>query len=132
VAVIRRSKTATNVITSVFKSIEDIEKAERLEISQKDILFGESHAFVFQNPERMHLFEKICKHGEELGKFCSVNNGVNTGNAASVLLSETKKGKMYRKILEGKDIFRYSIIWGKNWINYDPSMNDPAASRRVS
>jgi hypothetical protein len=90
--------------------------------SQNQILIGENKAFNFQEKHINSLFEKIKKQGKELNYFCSVNNGVNTGNAANILLSQKQKTSNYLKILEGKDISRYHIRWNGNWINYDPSL----------
>ncbi|MBS1646243.1 MAG: N-6 DNA methylase [Bacteroidetes bacterium] len=91
-------------------------------INQKEILIGENKSFSFTNPIFQKVLNKIYLHGEKLDFFCSVNNGVNTGNVAKVLLSEKSQGKTYKKILEGKDINRYCTNWKGLWINYDPTI----------
>ena len=91
---------------------------------QSQILIGENKVFNFQEKHINTLFEKIKQQGTMLDNFCSVNNGVNTGNAANVLLSKQQKTTQFLKILEGKDIHRYFIQWNGNWINYDPTLKN--------
>lgn len=100
------------------KQEEFIEK-EFIEIKQKDLLFGDFKIISIKNTESLKLLNKIIKVSLKLSEFCSVNNGVNTGNAAKILLANENKGIHYRKILEGKNINKYHIAWGGLWINYD-------------
>ena len=91
-------------------------------LSQKDILIGENRSFSFLSPIHQILVNKLFKENKKLDYFCSVNNGVNTGNAANVLLYDSAQNKNYRKILEGKDINRYTTKWKGLWINYDTTL----------
>ena len=93
-----------------------------ISINQKEILVGDNKSFSFSNPEKQKLISKIFNQSNKLDYFCSVNNGVNTGNAANVLLSDKPLNKNYRKILEGKDINRYVTRWKGLWIHYDPTL----------
>jgi len=113
-----------NVNLLTFSSIDDFYKKtfNSILISQKNILIGENKSFNFQDEKTNSLFEKINQAGVALGEICSVNNGVNTGNAANILLSKEPKTEKYLKIIEGKDVNRYSIKWNNNWINYDSNL----------
>lgn len=113
-----------NINLLTYTSSDDFIKTTQnlIQISQKNILIGENKSFTFQDKTTNSLFEKINKTGTSLGEICSVNNGVNTGNAANVLLSKEKKSEKYLKIIEGKDVNRYSINWNGNWINYDSNL----------
>jgi hypothetical protein len=93
-----------------------------ISINQKEILVGDNKSFSFSNPEKQKLISKIFNQSNKLDYFCSVNNGVNTGNAANVLLCDKPLNKNYRKILEGKDINRYVTRWKGLWIHYDPTL----------
>lgn len=101
---------------------EEFTLAKSFLINQKDILIGENKSFSFSNPETQKIVFKISNENPKLEFFCSVNNGVNTGNAANILLSEKPLNKNYRKILEGKDINRFRTKWKGLWIHYDPSL----------
>jgi hypothetical protein len=90
-------------------------------IPQDNILSGDSLSFSFNSSSNSYILDKISKY-EKLEKFCSVNNGVNTGNTANILLSEKKINEKYKKILEGKNIHRYSITWKNLYINYDSNL----------
>lgn len=101
---------------------EEFSKKTPIIINQKNILIGENKSFSFAKPEIQKIISKLTSENPKLDYFCSVNNGVNTGNAANILLSEKAENKNYRKILEGKDINRYKTQWKGLWINYDPSL----------
>ncbi len=96
--------------------------ANSILIKQKEILISEYKSFSFSNPETQKIVSKISKSNPKLEFYCSVNNGVNTGNAANFLLSEKSLNNNYRKILEGKDINRFRTKWKGLWIHYDPSL----------
>jgi adenine-specific DNA-methyltransferase len=78
--------------------------------------------YSFFNNDNLNLMEKICTHSVTLESVAEIKNGVNTGNAANVLLSHHKDSPNHRRILEGKNINRYSVIWRDLWINYDPTL----------
>jgi adenine-specific DNA-methyltransferase len=112
-----------NINNSVrVREIEQKEEFENIEfnvVEQSNILFGEYSNFTVQNQSRKDLCIKLEQRSKKLEFFCSVNNGVNTGNAANILLSKSKETPLHRKILEGKDVNRFAINWGGYWINYD-------------
>jgi hypothetical protein len=119
---VSKNQPTGKVKVAVLDSTEAISNPLWRIIDQEKVLFGENNAFVFESPEIMSLFTKIKSKGIPLGNYCSVNNGVNTGNAANFLLADQPKSQTYRKLLEGKDVHRYFITWGGNWINYDPNL----------
>ena len=108
--------------TFEINNIEEFVIAKPIFIKQKNILIGMNKSFSIVKPETQIIVSKLSKNNPKLDFFCSVNNGVNTGNAANVLLSEKPLNKKYRKILEGKDINRFSTKWKNLWIHYDPSL----------
>ncbi|MBU4242595.1 MAG: Eco57I restriction-modification methylase domain-containing protein, partial [Nanoarchaeota archaeon] len=80
--------------------------------------------FLLLNQSYLSLLRKIESKSTFLGKLTEISNGVNTGNAAPILLSKKQQNSMYRKILEGKDICRYSLTWNGLWINYDRTLKN--------
>jgi hypothetical protein len=92
----------------------------------KQSYFSKSDIFQFfiSDASTIALIENIKKETKKLSEICLINNGVNTGNAAKILLSNKKETELYRKILEGKDINRYFIQWNGLWVNYDPSLKN--------
>ena len=103
-------------------SKDEFSSKKPLIINQEEILIGDNKSFSFSNPTHQLLINKILKENPKLEFFCSVNNGVNTGNAANVLLYEKAFNNKYRKILEGKNINRYTTNWKGLWINYDTTL----------
>jgi len=125
ICIFKKSNTIDNNVNSlIFKSSNDfiMNTQKIIQIPQKKILIGENNSFNFQDEATNSIFEKIRRVGVSLGEICSVNNGVNTGNAANILLSKEKKTDKHLKIIEGKDVNRYSLNWNTNWINYDTNL----------
>jgi hypothetical protein len=120
IIIFEKNKPNENIILGKeIKSTKLFYSSDFLSIKQTQILFGEFKIFSIRDDSSNSLLEKIIKNSQRLDSFCSVNNGVNTGNAAKILLSTEKISALHRKILEGKNINRYSINWGGLWINYD-------------
>lgn len=108
-------------ITKDIKSVENFNLVKEIRIKQSEILVGDNKSFSFLDMTQLNLIKKISSHNK-IDFYCSVNNGVNTGNCAEILLSDTPKNSQYRKILEGKNINRYSTNWRGLWINYDSTL----------
>lgn len=106
----------------VVKSPSKLETLEKISIPQE--IFGNSpHKFFSINTEEGNSFiDKINNSTDSLGSICLVKNGVNTGNAAKILLGKERVGDNHRKILEGKDINKYELNWSGMWINYDKNL----------
>lgn len=115
------SKSNNIVITKDIKNVSNFNSTTGIKIKQSEILVGDNKSFSFLNKSQLDLIDKISRHNK-IDFYCSVNNGVNTGNCAEILLSDRCMGKSYRKILEGKNINRYSTNWKGLWINYDPTL----------
>ncbi|HYM19793.1 MAG TPA: TaqI-like C-terminal specificity domain-containing protein [Candidatus Kapabacteria bacterium] len=116
------TSNTTLVEVAVHENPKELEAAQYSKVKQATIISGDNQAFSFLNEILRSLMEKIKIEGVPLEEICSVNNGVNTGNAADILLSRENKGQTYRRILEGKDVNRYGISWGGWWVNYDPEL----------
>ena len=108
-----------NIVNAASIGTLDLENVSFNKISQYKYLQSFQNRFYVNTNETAELFSKIMSNKLMLGEVCDIKNGVNTGNAAKILLSETKKYKKSRPILEGKDVNRFSINWGGLWINYD-------------
>ena len=123
ICLIKRNKNNSEnvVVTKEIKSINNFNSSSVVKIRQSDILVGGNKSFSFLNKTQLQLIDKISSHGR-VDIYCSVNNGVNTGNCAEILLSDKRRNKNYRKILEGKNVNRYATNWKGLWINYDPSL----------
>jgi hypothetical protein len=123
ICLFKNSKSDFNniVTTKDIKNIDNFNSSTLIEIKQSDILVGDNKSFSFLNKTQLNLIDKISSHNK-VDFYCSVNNGVNTGNCAEILLSDKSKNKNYRKILEGKNVNRYATDWKGLWINYDPSL----------
>jgi predicted small secreted protein len=123
ICLFKNNKSNSNniVTTKDIKNIDNFNSSTVIKIKQSDILVGDNKSFSFLNKTQLNLIDKISSHNK-VDFYCSVNNGVNTGNCAEILLSDNCKNKKYRKILEGKNVNRYATNWKGLWINYDPSL----------
>jgi hypothetical protein len=119
----QRNTNIVNVMR-VYEPNTDLSKLSFYGIDQSNFLIPDEFKFSFYEIELDKIIKKIENNNEKLDTYCYVNNGVNTGNVSKILLSKEKKGPLYKKILEGKDINRYQLHWNGLWINYDPSLKD--------
>jgi type I restriction-modification system DNA methylase subunit len=55
-------------------------------------------------------------------QYYTLKNGLNPGNIKQVLISESKETEKHKPIIWGKEITRYNITWGGNYINYDENI----------
>jgi hypothetical protein len=110
------------VFTSQIDNSEEFKQHNAIQINQKNILINDNKSFSFIDQTTMEIVTKINNKNAKLSYFCSVNNGANTGNVANILLSKEPLNENYRKILEGKDINRYTKKWKNLWINYDATL----------
>ncbi len=102
----------------------EFEKINFYEISQEKFKSSFQKRFFINSDDTDNLFNKIIETGISLGDICDIKNGVNTGNAANILLSSSHQFSTSRRILEGKDVSRYAIHWGGLWINYDSKIRN--------
>lgn len=58
----------------------------------------------------------------KLREFFISKNGLNPGNIKEKLISDQKANHNYKKIIWGKNIFKFRINWSGSFINYDPSV----------
>ena len=106
----------------VVTSEKDFPTISTIKMPQTKLLYGKYHIITTNDPTTLSLINRINKKSKELINFCSVNNGVNTGNASNFLLFYENSNDNYRKILEGKDVNRYSLTWKGLYINYDKNL----------
>ncbi|TAF08010.1 MAG: type II restriction endonuclease [Flavobacteriia bacterium] len=105
----------------IVNDIQNFKQPEVLTINSSKILVGENNVFSFLDSKLLSVIEKI-EQNKKVKDFFSVNNGVNTGNCAEILLSDSKESDKHFKILEGKNINKYITTWKGLWINYDHNL----------
>ena len=57
-------------------------------------------------------------------QYYSLKNGLNPGNIKHILISENKETELHKPIIWGKEITRYNIAWGGEYVNYDENIGD--------
>jgi len=70
-----------------------------LKISQSFFVSSPAFKFILSGVGQTEILKKTKAHAVPLDELVSTNNGVNTGNAADVLLSDHKLGPLYKPIL---------------------------------
>ncbi len=56
--------------------------------------------------------------------YYSLKNGLNPGNIKHILISNKKTKETHKPIIWGKEISRYGIIWGGDYIEYDEKISE--------
>ena len=110
-----------DIQSMIVNDIQNFKHPEVLTINSSKILVGENNVFSFLDPKLLTIIDKI-EQNKKVKDYFSVNNGVNTGNCAEILLSDSKETDKHLKILEGKNINKYVTIWKGLYINYDHNL----------
>jgi len=118
IVVKEKSNQGSLIESLIIDKAENFDKPIILEKLASKILIGDNKVFSFLDLKKTSIIEKMerCK---KVRNYFTVNNGVNTGNCAEILLSKNKESQNHLKILEGKNINKYSIVWKGLWVNYD-------------
>lgn len=103
---------------------EDLFNLNLTKLNKSNFLRNNNYNFTIGDSSSFEIISKIKQNTVPLGDIFEIKNGVNTGNAASVLLSEDKKDDRYLPIIEGKDIQRFNVNWGGTYICYDKDIRD--------
>lgn len=67
------------------------------------------------------LLKKLHKL-KPIKEYYSLKNGLNPGNIKQILISGSKESEKHKPIIWGKEISRYNISWGGDYINYDENI----------
>lgn len=74
---------------------------------------------IYLSAEVKKIINKINIDFTKLSNICYVTVGINTGYIKDDLTSDFQKDTRYHKMLNGKNIGRYTVSWSGEWILYD-------------
>lgn len=114
----KSTKYSTICIAKSFDNFKNpTENIVDSEIFSKDTSFSLLTGDKFQS-----ITQKIQKITTvELGKICTIYQGIITGNNKKYL-TENPNGKKWEKIIRGRDIGRYSLNYGGMYVYFDPKV----------
>ncbi len=69
------------------------------------------------------LLKKLYKL-KQLKQFYRLKNGLNPGNIKHILISNKRESEFHKPITWGKEISRYNIVWGGDFVIYDENIGD--------
>ena len=98
--------------------------------SSKDISVSESPDFVINIKEGNKIIAKLTK-GVPLGKVTEIWQGLiayYSKDQLRTFSSAKKETPFHRKLLYGRDVGRYSITWGGEWLKYGDWLHRPRPS----
>ena len=99
----------------------------------ESILGAPSVRFPFATSEEIAFMSQLETSGVLLGDLCEIRDGVNPGPRAfrNVIIDPEGSPKpTWRRLLEGKNIDRYSISAPARTINYDPNLLTPDLKKK--
>jgi type I restriction-modification system DNA methylase subunit len=73
---------------------------------------------ILTTPEKLDLLQKLPDDRDTLGEVSSFYQGIITGDNKK-FLSESKDSEKHEKVVRGRDIHRYLISWGGNYVLFD-------------
>lgn len=127
--------------TETIKEIGESNAKEFKKINSKEWQKNEFSAFdIFSNKQEIELLKKIEKNKTDLIQLTDFTLGLTPydkykGHTQKqikdrVFHSETKKDKTFKPLLEGADVKRFSVVWGKNeYISYGDWLGAPREKR---
>lgn len=99
------------------REFEDLEASYLIDI---DKYAGSDCTFNINiSDEYSGIIDKMIYGSLELGEICYCTVGINTGYIKDDLTSDAKIDVRYHKMLNGKDIGRYTVSWPGQYIMYD-------------
>ena len=90
------------------------------EIKQESFLTMRKKAFIITlDKERLQLKEKLESNSKIFKTFFEINQGIALKHDRDKYIQKTRKDDTYRRVIDGKDINRYSLTWGGDYLKYD-------------
>jgi len=101
-------------VKNIFPQFEVIEKFKNI---QNDLLM---------NPDALFYQSKLLIKTPtvNLHEVLKVSNGLNPGNIRHILFSKNKENEKRKKLVLGRDIQKYKLIWSGTWVNYDSELKN--------
>lgn len=102
-------------------------------IVQGDLQKDKEHRFILAEPKLNNLLKLIEKDKDNLGDFYHGFNGINPGNQRNKVVTKSppKDDERYKKVIDGKNVSRYSITWGGEWVLYDKKILERARDENI-
>lgn len=103
---------------------DELHNLNLTKLGKDNFLRNNNYNFTIGSSSSYEIISKIKQNTVPLGDIFEIKNGVNTGNAANVLLSDERKDDRHLPIIEGKDIKRFNVNWGGLYICYDKDIRN--------
>lgn len=118
--VYENEKTKPLIDYKKINTFDDFTSSNTIELLTKNILIDNDYNFI-QTEENNKIIAKIntLKNIEELGKITKIYQGIITGDNKK-FISDSPKNSKWKPILKGRDINKYSISFGSNYVYYVP------------
>ncbi len=93
------------------------------EVQQKSFLKTPNCEISIVSSNNQSILNKLqdCK---SIKDFYELKNGLNPGNIKHILISDKKTKSTHKPIIWGKEISRYGIVWGGDYIEYDEKISE--------
>jgi hypothetical protein len=85
-------------------------------------IFSQLYDFTFNptiTPAFISLHKDMIRHSRALGELCEVNQAIALKHDRAKWLFDHKGGPDFKRLLDGRDIGRYSIQWSGTFLKYD-------------
>ena len=102
-------------------SQRDVQKTQPITIPVSYFQLSPSAQFDLNfTPAKLELYRKIKANSVELVRISETKDGIIQGKVEDHLFLRTKQNAECKPILFGEDVYRYSVTFRKNWVNYRP------------
>ncbi|MCX6737069.1 MAG: N-6 DNA methylase [Candidatus Parcubacteria bacterium] len=120
ILIFKKDKCAKNHQIKIMRK-DNLGIQKNFTIKQSDFDKDPEKRFSLISPKLFEIITKIETGKNMLGKFYHGYNGINPGNQRNTVVTKNPNlsDKKFKKIIDGKNISRYLIIWGGEWVFYD-------------
>ncbi len=89
-------------------------------ITQKIFYESRKKTFgIFWSDHMFSLKTKIEANSSRFGKFFEINQAIALKHDRAKYIAKQKKNESYKKVIDGRNMNRYSLTWGGDYLKYD-------------
>lgn len=112
--------------------INDNGQTDCFNIKQSIFKSDSLNRFILSSDKKVNdLIKKLRSRSINLGTIYHGYNGINPGNKRNEVVVNKKINEKYKKVIDGKHIKKYAIVWRGDWILYDKDVLERARKEEI-
>lgn len=124
IIILKKSKSEKSRLENVVSIIsvnENLSFIKKNDMLQSYFIQSHKKSFNFFDKKSMKLKEKLDINAKPLREFLEVNQAIALKHERAKYLLRERRNERCKKVIDGRNIRRYSLRWGGLYLNYDVS-----------